>query len=79
MSRILWGALWRSHNAIDGTRQYIINMNNHLPALFLTRREARKFIDKEFGYIRTRRDLLKEPHCWSVPIPVRVKVELHDR
>ena len=69
-----WAALWRSKNLLDGERKHIINKDDFLPALFRTRREAREFIDQEYGYIRTRRDLREEPHGWKIPIPVRVKI-----
>jgi hypothetical protein len=44
--------------------------------LFTTRRECRAWIKEEYGYIRYRPDLLTEPHCWRVPHPVRVTVEV---
>ncbi len=72
--RIMWGALWRSKNASVGVCQHIINHRDCLPALFMTRREARAFIDEEYGYIKTRRDLREEPHGWRLPVPVRVKI-----
>jgi len=74
--RVLWVALWRSKNSLDGVRSHIINRGTLLPALFRTKRETKVFIDKEYGYIRTRRDLQCEPHGWKMPIPVRVKVSL---
>ncbi len=70
---VIWGALWRSCNFLDGEQSHIIN-KGCLPVLFRTRREARKFIDAEYGYIRTRPDLREEPHGWKVPVPVRVEV-----
>ena len=73
-ARIVWGALWRSNCALKGQNSHIINNNDCVPALFRTRHEAREFIDKEYGYIRHRRDLREEPHGWRIPVPVRLKV-----
>lgn len=42
--------------------------------LFLTRREALAWNKEERGYIATRKDLRREPHCWRVGKPVRVTV-----
>lgn len=42
--------------------------------LFRTRSEAREWIEKEYGYLRTRPDLQAEPHGWKMPIPVRVVI-----
>lgn len=75
-ARILWGALWRSENLLDGARSHIINRRDCLPALFCTRLAARMFIIQEYGYIRERPDLRAEPHGWKLPIPVRVKISL---
>ena len=67
---IVWGAEWR-----DREGRHLLCLNNCLPALFRTRRKAREWIDKEFGYIRTREDLRADPHCWRLPEAVRVRVE----
>lgn len=73
-ARIVWGVLWRTTTALGGRDTYIINGKDCLPMLFLTQRKAREFIVREYGYIKTRRDLRSEPHGWRMPIPVRVKV-----
>ena len=72
--RTRWGALWRQNNQLDGGRTHIINGGCGLPVLFRTRREARLFIEDQYGYIRTRPDLRAEPHGWKMPVAVRVKV-----
>lgn len=77
--RIVWGALWRQRNLLDGKWTHLINRGDTLPALFTTRREARAFIEQEYGYIRKRPDLRGEPHGWKMPIPVRVQVSALDR
>ena len=70
-----WGVLWHSCNRLDGLREYLCrNETTHLPALFLTRAEARAFITDTYGYIRHRADLRREPHGWRLPRPVRVTI-----
>ncbi len=45
---------------------------------FLTRKAAREWAEKHFGYIKGRKDLRIEPHCWRMPRPVRVKVTVEE-
>ena len=71
----LWGVMWRSKNKRDGVREHLMWIHPKRPALFDTRREVREWIKREFGYIKDRPDLRKEPHGWRMPIPVRVKIE----
>lgn len=71
--RTLWALQWRSKNHLNGERRHIIN-ENCLPKLFLTRREAREWRDKQYGYIRNRKDLRAEPHGWRLPVPIKVVV-----
>ncbi len=66
-----WGLEWFSKNERDGITRHLI-FHNLLPALFFTRKEARAFAEREYGYIRTRKDLRIEPHGWRLPRPVRV-------
>jgi hypothetical protein len=47
---------------------------NLMPVLFMTRSEARQWIDQKYGYIRSRKDLRTAPHWWRMPIPVKVRV-----
>lgn len=71
-----WGVLWKSKNKLNGVSQHICRDDNCVPALFNTRKEARKFIDLHYGYIRTRIDLQHEPHGWRIPKAVKVKVDV---
>ena len=71
----LWGAMWRSDNRLSGKTERLLWMNPKRPALFDTRREAREWIAKGFGYIKDRPDLRREPHGWKMPVPVRVRIE----
>jgi len=68
-----WVAKWSQTNKLDGHREYYIG---HGWLLFKTRDECRAYIKEKFGYIAKRRDLRTEPHCWRVPKPVKVRVEL---
>jgi hypothetical protein len=54
--------------------EHIIRGKDCLPRLFKTRREAREFAETEYGYIRTRPDLQREPHGWTVPKSIKVDV-----
>jgi len=69
-----WGVLWRSNNRLDGVREHLI-YDSRIPLLFITRREARKFIAERYGYLRARPDLKAEPHGWKMPIPVKVEFQ----
>jgi len=73
LSVVRWGLLWHQVNRLDGLNEHIM-FRDGLPVLFCTRREARQWATKEYGYIKTRSDLRNEPHCWRVPQPVRVTV-----
>jgi hypothetical protein len=83
-----WAIQWRSENKLDGKREFFMGRytSRMVPipeefagcpiVLFETRRQAQKFIDDNYGYIREREDLRTEPHGWKMPIPVRVKVTI---
>lgn len=68
-----WSVLWRSENQLDGNVERLCGRDGALP-LFRTRDECRKFIRAEYGFIRNRPDLRREPHGWKMPIPVRVEI-----
>ena len=72
MSTVRWGAKWVQR--VEFASEHLI-FEDLMPALFLTRSDARKWIDKKYGYIRTREDLRNPPHCWRLPVPVRVRIE----
>lgn len=67
-----WAALWNSEHKPYG---FLICRERN-PVLFKTRAEARKWIQSEYGYIKTRTDLRDPPHGWRMPRPVRVTVAL---
>ena len=68
-----WGAMWRSCNRLNGESRHIM-FRDQQPAMFRTRKEAREWIDAEYGYIGERKDLQSEPHGWRKPIPVRLEI-----
>ncbi|KKM80261.1 hypothetical protein LCGC14_1341660 [marine sediment metagenome] len=70
-----WGVEWHSKNRLDGVQRYFMWENGE-PLLFPTRQVARSYIAREYGYIRYRADLRREPHGWRMPQAVRVIVEL---
>lgn len=68
-----WGVEWHSKNKLDGDRCDVI-WEHCIPLLFPTRQLARDYIVREYGYMRHRPDLKREPHGWRIPQAVRVKV-----
>ncbi len=68
-----WGALWNSHNNMDGLDNHLI-CRKGLPVIFKTRKAAKAWIDETHGYIRDRKDLRVEPHGWRMPTPVRITI-----
>ncbi len=71
----LWAAKWSQTSQLDGHREHLCLWHRAtVPALFHTRRECLEYIQERWGYIRDRKDLRCEPHCWRVPKPVRVEV-----
>jgi hypothetical protein len=73
----LWAAKWSRTNKLDGHGEHLILYEwrtNQPRLLFRTRAECRAWIEKEYGYIREREDLRREPHCWRLPQAVKVKV-----
>ncbi len=72
-----WGLLWHSKNRKNGVSECII-YRNCVPALFVTRREARNYAKRRYGYIKTRTDLRGEPWGWRMPRPVRLTVSVEE-
>lgn len=75
-----WGVLWLDRRCPHCARLH--TTGDHLVwdsfkdyRLFRTRREARAYIERAYGYIRERRDLRGCPHHWRLPMAVRVTVE----
>ena len=70
-----WGVEWHEKNRVDGDRREFMWVNG-TPLLFRTRQLARDYIIRNYGYIRHRADLRREPFGWRTPQAVRVIVEL---
>jgi hypothetical protein len=68
-SIVRWGGLWK-----DRFSEHLL-FEDRLPVLFRTRREARTWIEKKYGYIRKRKDLRVAPHYWRLPTAVKVTIE----
>jgi hypothetical protein len=73
-----WAGMWYSKNKLDGVTRHLL-YHNGVIALFSTRTKAREFIERRYGYIRTRDDLKAEPHGWHVPTAVRVSITPNDQ
>lgn len=73
-----WAILFRSDNHLMGKREHLVCEPDRVErvVMFETRREARKYIDAKYAYLRTRPDLRAEPHGWKLPRIVRVKVRV---
>ena len=74
---VRWGVMWRSDSRSGRSRHLMYK--NRIPVMFVTRREAREWIKKNYGYISERPDLQIEPHGWKMPVPVKVRVVLVDQ
>lgn len=70
-----WAVKWEGLYHSDGLFESEFGSR---PLLFSTRAQARKYINEEWGYIRTRPDLRRPPHNWRMPEAVRVEVILKE-
>ena len=73
MTTTAWAAMWRSRNKLNGSTRFLLR-KQRVVQTFPTRELAREWIELEYGYIRDRRDLRREPHGWMMPVPVRVAI-----
>ena len=72
-----WAVLFRQVNKVDGAKCHLVHQPiSCVPFLYRTRKQAKLFIEQEFGYIRRRKDLQDEPHGWRMPIPIRVNITI---
>ena len=80
MIKFKWAALWSKCNMLDGLTEHFCLYDWKDRArglqLFDTKKACKAYITREFGYIARRADLQAEPHCWRVPKPVRVYVQI---
>lgn len=69
-----WAIQFRSKNSLDGYRSHLVRENGQV-LLFNTRSQARDFVNKNYGYIKDRNDLKKEPHGWKIPRVVKIVID----
>jgi hypothetical protein len=74
--RHAWAAEWHQVNKLDGLTNYLMAGLTTRLTLFATKKACQEWIRDNYGYIRTRKDLRVEPHCWRVPKAVRVTVTI---
>lgn len=71
----LWCALfWTNGNPMGDTCHLI--RRDLIPVMFKTKRECKEWIDEHYRYIRDRTDLRTGNHCWRLPKPVKVQVQV---
>jgi len=64
-----WGLYFRYSNKQKG---HLIWDNGKI-VMFATRKEVREYAEKNYGYIKHRKDLRVSPHFWRMPVPVKIK------
>ncbi len=72
-AEVIWAVQWWQKNKLDGINNHLIR-KARVPVLFATRKLARAFIRRKFGYIAERPDLRKEPYGWRMPKAVKVNI-----
>ena len=72
-----WAILWVSGDSMGGQNCYLMGEPEAgMTILFRTRRQARAYRDKRWGYIRGREELRVAPHFWRLPRVVRCEVTI---
>lgn len=71
----VWAVKWASRNRMNGVQEHLTR-KDCVPILFRTKREAIKWIDSNYAYLRARPDLRSEPFGWRRPKAVKVKIEI---
>jgi len=61
----MYAIFWHS------SKKFILLYEHGLPILFRTRKEAREYVKKRYGYIKGRKDLRKAPFGFRMPKIVR--------
>ena len=72
-THVRWAAKWRSVCPAALPGDGLLGEGDGVKT-FRTRRECREWIEREYGYIKTRQDLRATPFGWRLPRAVRVKV-----
>ena len=70
LAPVRWGVLQRADNGTDNLPTHLIQ-RDHMPVMFLTRREAVAWIKEKYGHVADLPD--------SMPVPVKVRVVLFDQ
>lgn len=79
-----WAVRWEHKNRLDGHSAHLAIHGwteaaaGNFMHLFGTRRAAQAWRDKEYGYLRQRPDLRREPFGWKYPRVVRVTVTVKE-
>lgn len=53
-----------------------IMWKNCYPLLFVTKKQAKEYADKEWGYLRKREDIRRAPHFWRMPKIIRITLSM---
>lgn len=65
---VRWGVKWNGN----------IMWHKGEPLFFHKRKEARIYIDANYGYIRERADLRRPPFNWKMPKAVKIEVSIKE-
>lgn len=77
--REYWVAMWRSGSGKYFPKEEHFIYFDGFPLLFKTRREARYYIKREYGYIAKRKDLREDPHNWRMPKVVKITLTMEEK
>lgn len=82
-----WAIRWRTADweallgkFYDGPDKYDIPdcVDGYTVMVFSSRKKAREFVKRHFGYIKDRPDLKGPPHNWKTPKVVKVMVTVQE-
>ena len=71
---IRWAVAWSRGVPVER----VIVWSELRPLVFLTRREAKEWIESNYGYMRVRKDLYMAPHYWRMPSPVKIRIRMDE-
>lgn len=74
---VRWALIAGYKNKLDGTINCFI-CEYCQPKLFSTRKDAREYANRKYGFIKTRKDLREEPHGWRFSRVVKVRIEIEE-
>ena len=74
-----WAVVWRSKNKLDGKREHFMFDGEGNVCIYKTRKQAREVMEMQWGYIKTRPDLQREPFGWKAPTVRRVTVTVKEQ